>query len=77
MIAANGDELWGHFEEPVPTGAGGVMTFTGGTGRFHKASGSGTQKQFNRVEYNYYDAKSDILYLVIEYDAVLLGTITY
>jgi hypothetical protein len=76
-IAANGDELWGHFEEPVPTGEGGVGTFTGGTGRFHHASGSASQTQFNRVEYNYYDAESDILYLVIEYDVILLGTITY
>ena len=78
FVAANGDELSATWFETTPSGSGdGVITFTGGTGRFEGATGSAAQDQFNRVEYPYYDADLDILFTVIEYDEVVTGFITY
>lgn len=78
LVAANGDVLDMEFTEPTPTGqGGGVLSFTGGNGRFEGASGSGAQTQSNRVESYYYDLELDTLFLVVEYDEVVKGTITY
>lgn len=78
MVAANGDELCVEFSEPTPTGqGGGVLAFTGGRGRFVGVVGSGAQTQSNRDEDDYYDGESDTLFLVIEYDEVVAGTMAY
>jgi len=72
QIAANGDSLLVHFTNPGGGPNSGVMTFTGGTGRFENATGSATQTQLNVVESDNGDGTT-----TLTYDDILTGSITY
>lgn len=72
LTAANGDTLSNTFANPGNGPEGGVMTFTGGTGRFENASGEAVQAQYNVVEVDNGDGT-----LTLAYDDVFIGEIKY
>ncbi|MEZ5327971.1 MAG: hypothetical protein R3F19_23235 [Verrucomicrobiales bacterium] len=73
LNAANGDQVFTCFENPTGGQEGAVQYITGGNGRFENATGEAIQTQHNV----FYDFLTNPGFLIITYDEVLVGTITY
>ena len=73
ITTANGDQVFARFENTDGSEEGAVQTITGGNGRFENATGEAVQTQSNVA----YDFVSKPGFLILTYDDVLVGTITY